>query len=433
MKITLLIICLFIFNAALAQNQPTAIVTADIDNFWIAYDQITTTKDSSQQYKFLDRSFISKGTPGLKALMEVRHYNSKSYIDAINHYPLFWNSIRSNTLKASSYANEIATNLVKLKKLYPELKPATIYFTMGPLLTGGTILGDKVLIGSEIAMADARTITSELPSKFDHLKIYFKTDHNDVLVFTNVHEYVHTQQKTTIGDNLLAQCVLEGVAEFVAEKATGKYSKLPALKYGKMNKMHVEEVFISEMFNASNGFWLYSNLENEFKVRDLGYYVGYAICEAYYKKSSNKAKSIKEMIELDYNNQKDLINFAEQSGYFKNSVTELAKKYEDSRPTVTAIDQIRNNMEINASVKKITINFSEAMDKEHRNFKLGPLGKENLLVIKKVLGFSEDGRTLTFEVELEPNKHYQLVVGEGFQNIKGVSLRPYLIDFTTSM
>jgi hypothetical protein len=93
MKITLLIICLFIFNAALAQNQSTTIVTADIDNFWIAYDQITTTKDSSQQYKFLDRSFISKGTPGLKALMEVRHYNSKSYIDAINHYPLFWNSL----------------------------------------------------------------------------------------------------------------------------------------------------------------------------------------------------------------------------------------------------------------------------------------------------------------------------------------------------
>jgi hypothetical protein len=71
------------------------------------------------------------------------------------------------------------------------------------------------------------------------------------------------------------------------------------------------------------------------------------------------------------------------------------------------------------------------MDKAYRNFEFGPLGKENLLVIKKVLGFSEDGRTLSFEVELDVNKHYQLVVGEGFRNLKGASLIPYLIDFTT--
>jgi hypothetical protein len=433
MKITLLIIGLFIFNSALAQNQSISVVTTDIDNFWIAYDQITSTKESSQQYKFLDRSFISKGTPGLKAMMAVRAYTNKSYIDAIQAYPLYWNSIRKGTLKAKEYAKEITKNVERLKVLYPSLKPAKIYFTVGAFRSGGTTMDSLVLIGSEIAMADSNAETKEFEITNPSLAKFLKTSPVNSLVFTNVHEYVHTQQKTTAAQNLLGQCVLEGVAEFLAEKATGKSSNLPALKYGKTNKIHVEEVFTSEMFNASNGFWLYSNLENEFKVRDLGYYVGYAICEAYYNKSSNKAKAIKEMIELDYNKQEDLLNFAEQSGFFKNSVSALAKKYEDSRPTVTAIEQIAENKVISASVKKITIKFSEGMNKEYRNFELGPMGKENLLVIKKVLGFSEDGRTLAFEVELDVNKHYQLVVGDGFLNVKGVSLRPYLIDFTTSM
>jgi hypothetical protein len=432
MKITLLLIYLFIFNAAFAQHQSVTVVTKDINNFWNAYDQITSTKDTSQQYRYLDRFFISKGTPGLKAMMAARAYTSKSYLNAIQTYPLYWNSIRKGTLKAKSYAKEIMKNVEKLKVLYPSLRPAKIYFTVGAFRSGGTTMDSLVLIGSEIAMADSRAETKEFESTNPGLATFLNTSPINTLVFTNVHEYVHTQQKTTVANNLLGQCVLEGVAEFLAEKATGKSSNLPALNYGKTNKTHIEKIFISEMFNASNGFWLYSNLENEFKVRDLGYYVGYAISEAYYNKSSNKVKAIKEMIELDYNKQENLLNFTEQSGYFTNSVFELAKKYEGSRPTVTAIDQIRDNKLLNASEKKIIINFSEAMNKERRNFELGPLGKENLLVIKKVLGFSEDGRKLSIEVELENNKHYQLVVGDGFRNVRGASLKPYLIDFTTS-
>lgn len=127
-----------------------------------------------------------------------------------------------------------------------------------------------VLIGSEIAMADNHTEFKEFENSLPGLAAFLKTNLINSLVFTNLHEYVHTQQKTTVAQNLLGQCVLEGVAELLVEKATGKYSNLPALNYGKLNKRRIEEVFSSTMFNASNGFWLYSNLENEFKVRDLG-------------------------------------------------------------------------------------------------------------------------------------------------------------------
>lgn len=365
--------------------------------------------------------------------MEVRDYNSKSYLDAINHYPLFWNSVRGNTLKAGSYGTEITLNLEKLKKLYPELKPATIYFTMGALLSGGTTLGDKVLIGSEIAMADEHTITSELPEKFGHLKTHFKTNPINILVFTNVHEYVHTQQKTTASDNLLAQCTLEGVAELVAEKASGKSSTLPAIAYGKSNSKKVKKAFAGQMFNQSNGFWLYSNAENEFGERDLGYYVGHAICENVYNRAKDKKQAIKEMIELDYNNEKALSAFVNQSGYFDQTIEMLKVDYEKHRPVVLSIAPFKNDEQgVNPKTTQITISFSAAMDKRYRNFALGPLGKENLLRLKRFIGFSEDGKQAILEVELMAGQHYQLVLGPGFRNESGAALKPYLLNFQTA-
>ncbi|MDN8848601.1 hypothetical protein Q0M30_17340, partial [Staphylococcus aureus] len=82
----------------------------------------------------------------------------------------------------------------KLRKIYPELKPANIYFTVGVFRSGGTTSGNNILIGSEIIFGDEKLM--------------------DKLPLTNVHEYVHTQQKTTACNNLLGQSVMEGVAEF---------------------------------------------------------------------------------------------------------------------------------------------------------------------------------------------------------------------------
>lgn len=318
MKRNCLILLFFLLFASGISAQQTAsdFITEDIEHFWRAYDKITATTDSAEQYAYLKSLFLDKGTPGLKAIMQARNYTAKSYIDAINKYPKFWNSVRNNTLRSAEFADSIAQAVKKLKVLYPDLKPAKIYFTIGALRTGGTTLKDMVLIGSEIALGDHSTITTELPAQFSGLKAYFKANPIGIIVFTNVHEYVHTQQKTTIGKNLLAQCVLEGVAEFMAEKAMGNPSTLPAISFGRLNAKAIKRRFKEQMFDSSTGFWLYSNQENEFKIRDLGYYVGYAICESYYRQSVNKNRAIKEMIELDYNNDTAMEKFINKSGYF---------------------------------------------------------------------------------------------------------------------
>jgi hypothetical protein len=426
---------LFSVSVLFGQNLRPNIITSDIDNFWNAYDKIRSTKDSALQYEYINKIFFEKGSEGLKAIMQAREYTDIDYIEAINKYPLFWNSVRQNTFQAKQFANNIEIDINKIKKIYPDLKPAKIYFTIGALRTGGTTLNGIVLIGSEIAMADSNTITTELPIEFRHLKTHFATNPINKVAFDNTHEYIHTQQKTTIGDNLLAQSVLEGVAEFVTVLGTDKQSSAPALKYGYKNDNLLREKFAIQMFNTFTGFWLYSNADNEFNnVRDLGYYIGYAICKKYYEQAKDKKQAIKQMIELDYNNQITLRNFVDKSKYFNRPIAAYRKQFYKDRPTVVKISQFKNgNKSVNPNIKEITIEFSKPMNERFRSFELGSLGEKNLLPLKKIIDFSEDKKSVTFEIELKPNQHYQIIVGSGFRSneLYSLSLKPYLIDITT--
>ncbi len=245
-----LLICLLIAVQSLqAQVKLETVVSTDIKNFWRAYDKITTTKDSNLQYTYLNELFIDKGTPGLKAMMQVRDYTPKQYINAINRYPLFWKSVRQNTLKADDFAADIAIGISKLKRLYPQLKPAPVYFTMGVFRSGGTVSEGSVLIGSEISMADERTVTSEFPDEFKNLNNFFKTNPIKTLVFTNVHEYVHTQQKSTEVNTLLGQSIMEGAAEFMAVKSTGQHSPTFAKFINSIDNNRLKQVFTQQLLN----------------------------------------------------------------------------------------------------------------------------------------------------------------------------------------
>jgi hypothetical protein len=430
MKKALLFIYILFFNVAFAQQH---IITTDIKNFWQAYDQIKLATDSAKKIDLINQLYIQKATPGLKALMQVRNYHAQGFVYAINNYPLFWASVRNNTLNADNYAKEIEKAIVLLRKLYPALKPASIYFSIGALRTGGTTLEDKVLIGAEISMTDEQTNTTEIQKDFAHLPSFFKTRPIDGLVFTNTHEYVHTQQKSTIGNTLLAQVVIEGVAELLAEKALKVASPNPQIAFGKANDATIKAAFEKEMFSSSMANWLYNSPNNPFKMRDLGYYVGYAICEQFYNLSKDKRAAIKEMIELDYNKEEDLIAFVEKSKYFAQPLAVYKEAFEKSRPQVIGIKEFENNSQnVSVNTKTVTLYFSQPMNVNFRGFDYGPTGEKNVLMVQKVLGFSEDKKSFSYEVKLEPNRHYQSVATERFRNEAGIPLKAYLINFKTA-
>jgi len=169
-------------------------------------------------------------------------------------------------------------------------------------------------------------------------------------------------------------------------------------------------------------------------MRDLAYYVGYKICEDYYNISTDKQQAIKEMIELDYNDESELIKFVEKSEYFDKPLNSNKEAFEKSRPKVESVDKIQNkSTNVQTDIDVLTIHFSQKMDTRFRNFQLGSLGEENVIRIKDFQGFSEDGKSVSFGIEkLEPSKKYQIVVGSGFRNTEGIPLIPYLIEFETT-
>lgn len=114
-KVSMFLIWLLPALIVFGQNPEPTVITSDIDNFWAAYDRITQTKDSAVQYEYLDKLFIEKASSGQRAMMELKRYTPKSYVEAINRYPLFWNSIRANTLRSKILAANLKADIAKLK------------------------------------------------------------------------------------------------------------------------------------------------------------------------------------------------------------------------------------------------------------------------------------------------------------------------------
>jgi hypothetical protein len=324
---------LTIAPSVVAQDKNKKIITSDIDNFWIAYDSIKSTQDTLQQKHFIQTLYIDKGTEGLKAFMQTRGYSADLWVKLINQSPKFWDSVRPNTLTAKAKAKEIDKSIKKLKKLYPELKDAQMYFTIGGLRSGGTVQDNKILIGSEIATGTATTDVSDLPAAASKwLAGVFKDQSLDNIVSLNIHEYIHTQQSGEPA-GLLARAVKEGSCDFITELVMGKPLQNNYLQYGRAHEQELKEKFKEEMFTNATRNWLY-NGGSSTTVADLGYFMGYTICKSYYQHATNKKQAIKEIIQLNYSDEVAVENFLRKSRYYSEPINkaELVEKFEAKKP-----------------------------------------------------------------------------------------------------
>jgi hypothetical protein len=405
-------------------------IDTDIANFWRAYDKIVVEKDTVKQLQVLQREYIDKATPGLKSLMLVRRYSAKEYWDAIRKYPKFWESIRGNTMSVAKHLPEIDSDIKKLQRLYPALKPVPIYFAIGVFRTGGTAHEGKVLIGAEASLADQKAIIDELP---DWRKPFY-SGNNPVsgLALLCTHEYIHTQQNELV-ENLLSKCLYEGVAEFVSCLATGKPSAVPAIAFGKANEKTVVARFVQDMYKMTYDYdWIWGENTNDLKVRDLGYYIGYEICERYYDQATDKSKAVAELISIDYRDEAAVERIVDASKLFPKPIAQLYAAYEAQRPTVIGVSPFESGSTIRPGFTKITVRFSEPLNGQHTSVDLGPLGQDAFPALKGDRIWSADRKSWTIEADLKPNKKYQILISNNFRNADGTRLKPYLIEFETA-
>ncbi|WP_369040539.1 DUF2268 domain-containing putative Zn-dependent protease [Stenotrophomonas maltophilia] len=310
-----LIIALLLPCTALAA--PSQVMTEDIARFWTTYDAVRAEPDAERRVALVQQRYIDPGSPGLHALMQVRHYTAREYAEAMQAWPRFWTSVRPLTANARQASATLEQDLAAFRRLYPALRPASITYAVGVLRTGGTTLGNQVLIGAEMALGDASVDVSELPEPLrSRLRTFYDSHPGANNAQNNLHEYVHTQQRETTG-SLAQYAVREGVAEYVAERLSGRRPALPLYTYGPAHEAGIRRRFVAEMDGDILDNWLYNSARNPFGVSDVGYYAGYRIAQEYMRRQADAQAGIARMIELDYDDPGAVRAFIEASGWLQ--------------------------------------------------------------------------------------------------------------------
>ncbi len=279
------------------------IIDTDVRNFWYAYDM--AEKDPANAEKIYKENYINKGTMALQFYYLDKVQTIENFVYMHTLRKKYYASIRANTLKAGQLKTTYQKSFSKLKKIYPDAIFPPVYFVVGKLNSAGTVSSEGLILGIDQACMSPSADTTEL-SNWEKANIStFKN-----LPYTVAHELIHFQQDGMASDTtLLKAAIKEGMADFIGELISGKSANESLLVYGKGREKEIWADFKKEMFLNRASNWIANGGNgNTDNPSDLGYWVGYQICKAYYEKSKDKKKAIYEMLYI-----KDYKKFLEQS------------------------------------------------------------------------------------------------------------------------
>ncbi|CAM2988856.1 hypothetical protein DRF59_10565 [Chryseobacterium flavum] len=265
--------------------------TKDTDRFWKAFDKI----EKSGQNPFTD--YIKDGSPGVKGFIEFRIINADSLYSKVKKRREDY--LKSRNVLAGINQKEKKTRAVysALKYWYPEAKFPPVYFVYGRFNSGGTVSGDGIIIGTEML------------------------NNLDGVVPLIAHELIHFQQNNKGKENLLKHSLTEGIADFVSELISGENINTKAFLYGETHSDELCREFVSRLRGDDQTDWLYETSKKDDRPNDLGYWMGYKISEAYFRKQPDKHKAIHELLNIQ-----DPLLLLKESGFLDQYIREYAKK-----------------------------------------------------------------------------------------------------------
>ena len=291
----LLIVLLFStnnFTQSNFSNNPleAKFITEDVDRFWIAFDQMDTSKVNPFN------EYIEKGSLGVRGFIEGRIINADSLYQMVARKKSDYEKSRNILADLESKKKKIRAIYSAMKYWYPETAFPPIYFVVGRFNTGGTVSEDGLLIGTEML--------------------------NDLngLPGLVAHELIHFQQKIFGDDCLLKLSILEGSADFLGELISGEHINPRPFEYGEKHLERLTEEFVLRMIEEEELDWLYGTTGKDDRPNDLGYWMGYRITEAYFNKQEDKHKAVYNIINI-----KDPVSLAQESGYLDDYINKLAQ------------------------------------------------------------------------------------------------------------
>ncbi|WP_158561304.1 DUF2268 domain-containing putative Zn-dependent protease [Emticicia sp. C21] len=291
------------------------VLTADIDHFWEAVDNLKNCKTRWDSVLSFQNLYLDRATNGLIDFIRVRNFSADEFVRTIARYPKYYQSVRPYTYESKKAEPLIEEVFAKLKSIYGNFKPFKVCFAIGVHRTGGTVSDRYVLLGTEMITTGKNVDYSELGGNWAPKDSTKEPDIPLRIKGMIAHECVHTQQKDKLNEkavvcNQLYNCLREGIANFIGELITGETNYSVVNEYGDKHENELWTEFKSTLCAPNVLKWLYNGATVKDRPADLGYYMGYRIAKAYYNNSSDKAQAIKDIIDMD-----DPLNFLQKSGY----------------------------------------------------------------------------------------------------------------------
>lgn len=282
-------------DARLADPRQAQLVTSDIPLFWRAYDKVV--QDSTHAAETYEHEYFNKGSVGLQDYVQARIFSGKLFVQNQRAKPNYYRAIRPNTLRIASMEPQIRAGFVKLKALYPEARFPNVYFVIGRWNSGGTVSSNGMLIA-----ADMNCRTPDVP--LGELNLWARNGFKPLadLPALVAHEHIHYIQKQSPDRSLLKGAINEGMADFLAELTSGQQPNARLQPYGRAHEKEIWADFAKEMATPKWDNWI-ANSEQETpdKPADLGYFVGYKICQSYYEEMADKKQAVHDILNItDY-------------------------------------------------------------------------------------------------------------------------------------
>ncbi|WP_192822889.1 tetratricopeptide repeat protein [Rufibacter sp. LB8] len=291
-------------KALLSDPMKAQLVTTDVHNFWKAYDM--AAKNPAQKEQIFEKEYFGKASLGLEDYYQNRIGSVEQFLSNLHNKTDFFKAIRKNTLAVDTMKAGIYASFRKMKELYPAASFPNVYFVIGRYTSAGTASENGLLIG-----IDQYSRTADVPMHEMNLWERNNYDYVQNVPVLIAHELIHFIQVQRNDTTLLSNALAEGMADFIGELISGQNINQRIHAFANPREKQIWQEFEKEMYLDRSHNWLGNgSQERPDRPADLGYYMGYKICEAFYQKATDKKQAIKDILEIT-----DARAFFEKSGY----------------------------------------------------------------------------------------------------------------------
>lgn len=277
----------------------------DVSNFIIAFEKSTNDWKNAPSYFYKD--YFSRGSKALFFYQKFKiQSSSHQFAYRIEDKQAYFQSIIPNLEKLSSQEKIIREYFDKMEELYPEAIFPDVFYALGCFNAGGTSSPFGLIIGAEM---HSKAENSDL-SHFNNWEKSVVRDFSNLALIT-IHELVHIQQNDNYS-NLLGNSIFEGAADFISSLVCGAHINQHVHDWANQHENEIWADFKKEMYDENSQNWIGNAARAKDKPADLGYYVGFKICESYYNQQTDKKKALKDILSIN-----DWNKFYLKSGYMK--------------------------------------------------------------------------------------------------------------------